>query len=100
LNWFIPEGELADNYISFGSGVTKDGVSFCHLVWGNMKGQLTPDELRALGRRAFEVAEAAERDAMTFAWLSARLGYSLAAEALVDMRDYRFDSDTSKRKPE
>jgi hypothetical protein len=80
------------------SGVATDGRPFVHLIWGDVQRQWTVDEARQFGRQCLEVAEAAEHDALVFAWLGDRLGISeweKRAEIIHDLRQYRQDSTTS-----
>lgn len=81
------------------SGMNTEGKPFCHMACGHgPAGQLTPEEMRAHGRRAFEVAEAAEHDAITFSWLTEQMGLdrTAAAHAIADLRKFRPNDTASK----
>lgn len=76
------------------SGVSAfSGEPFCSIGWEAQSGQLTPEEMRAHGRRALEVAEAAIHDAAMWKWLREKLELdeTRAAEAIADLRLYRAD---------
>jgi hypothetical protein len=79
--------------IEVNSCVNKDGVPSVQLRWpeGRPGAQLAPDEARQHARILMEVAEAAEMDAIVFAWLKERMGLAVEQIAVLigELREYR-----------
>lgn len=73
------------------SAVAEDGYPFCLVKWGDMKGQLSVEEMREHARRAFEVAEAAEHDAAYYQFLQRELDVPKVKAAMLvgELRKYR-----------
>ncbi len=62
--------------IEMESGVSLfTGKPFCAVRWGEMSGQLTPEEMRQHGLACIATAEAAERDAAFVSFFEERKGW-------------------------
>lgn len=59
------------------SGVTTSGRGFVVMRWGDLSGQLTPDEAREYALAILEAADAADHDAALFVELRDRVGLEL-----------------------
>ena len=83
---------MAENMIEIESGISAfSGKPFCAIRWGKEKGQLTPDEVRALALGWLSAAEAAEGDAMIMDELreSVGLDFQTAGTFLLSLRKRR-----------
>lgn len=81
------------------SGVATDGRPFVHVSWGGFRRQWTVDDARQFAGQCLAVAEAAEHDAIVFAWLGDKLGvqgWASRAQIINDLREYRMESSTSR----
>lgn len=85
------------------SGVSTSGRPFIHVSWGDKLAQWSVEDARQFAGQCLAVAEAAEHDAIVFAWLGDKLGmtsWPARAQVLNDLRKYRQDSTTSTIAPE
>jgi hypothetical protein len=83
---------VAEDGIYIHSGVSAfDGKPFCAVRWGNLSGQLSPDEVRMMALHWMEAAAAAEQDALVMAELQEGVGLDLqtAGAVLVALRKRR-----------
>lgn len=66
--------------INIEASSTPDGKPFCLVTVGDMKGQLTPGEVRVMALGWLATAEAAEQDAMVLTELTDPTGLQLPLE--------------------
>jgi hypothetical protein len=78
------------NELTMESGARSDGKPFVTMRWGMEVGQLSPAEARLHGLRMLEVAEGAETDGATVAFLTETgMGDEDIARYLMMLRDWR-----------
>ena len=89
----MASGDLKDIFISSGVNDQLEGFCTVSINGGNLLGQLTPEEVRALAMQWLRAAEAAESDSLVFRVAgSFGLGPKHAAVMVTEMRKLRSGS--------